>query len=173
MIFNGTDWTVIGTQAGGVVAVLYGGYRFFAKRFPKATQAVEQDLAKKLPHGVVTVAEDAFKFVEHIAESPFFAGKVAEGELKAKHVLDELTQTKAVSEAKTVLLGIGKVYASLTDAEKLKAEITLKLALSGIGIAMTDTQIAAVFAEAQKAIESIQATAMFKASFEQPAQPQA
>lgn len=166
MAFNGTDWTVVGSNAVGALAVIGAIVAYVKKRFPKAAQAVEQEVAKKLPHAVIVGFEDAVKVVENIAESPFFAGKVAAGELKAKHVLDELTQTKAVSEAKTVLLGIGKKYNELTDQEKVKAEVQLRLVLSSLGINMTDAQVQGIFTDAQKAIESLQATAIFKASFE-------
>jgi len=160
MIFTGTDWTTVVTGAGVVIAVLGGGVKLWRK--------VEKDnpgLIKAIPSKVVTVVDDAAKFVEHIVTSPLFAGLAAKGKVEAHHVLDKLTQTTAVSEAKTVLLAIGKVYDALTDAEKLKAEVTLKLALSGIGINMADKQIQAVFTEAQQAIDTAKLTPMFKASF--------
>jgi len=160
-MWTGTDWTVVASQAAGVVVLIVSAYKWADKHFQKELQAVEKDI----PAGIKTVVEDATKFVEHIVTSPFFAGLAAKGKVEAHHVLDKLTQTTAVSEAKTVLLAIGKVYDALTDAEKLKAEVTLKLALSGIGINMADKQIQAVFAEAQQAIDAARLTPMFKASF--------
>jgi len=165
VIFSGTDWTVVGAQVLGAVGVVGGVVAYLKKRFPKEVQAVENTVAHDVPAIALQGVEDAAKFVEHIVASPLFAGIAAKGKVEAHHVLDKLTQTTAVSEAKTVLLAIGKVYDALSDTEKLKAEVTLKLALSGIGISMTDKQIQGVFAEAQKAIDAARLTPMFKASF--------
>lgn len=169
MFWTGTDWTVVASQAAGVAAVLYAGYKWLDKRFPKQVNAVEKAAAKILPGAVVTGVEDAAKLVENLVKSPWFAPIAAKSELEAHHIIGKLEHTTAVSEAKTILLGIGKAYAALTDQEKVKAEVTLRLVLNQLGIDMVDKQIQSVFSEAQKAIDSLKQTAVFKASFEQPA----
>lgn len=168
MVFNGTDWTVVGSNAVGALAVIGAIVAYVKKRFPKATQAVEQMVAKKVPHAVVVGVEDAIKFVEHLAQSPFFAGKVAVGELQVKHVLDELTQTKAVSEAKTILMQLGKAYSVLSVEQQIKAQSVLKLGLLKLGINMTDAEIQAVFQAVDASGQALSADKTFATLFEQP-----
>lgn len=163
------DIQTIVTDAVAVVVGVGSTWVMLKKRFPTETKVISNEITHNLPHAVLTGIEDAVKFIEHLGESPLFAAEVAKGKLEAHHVLGKLEQTTAVSEAKTILLGIGKVYDALSAQEKVKAEVTLRLALSQLGINMTDAQIQGVFNEAQKAIDSLKSTAMFKASFEQPA----
>lgn len=162
MAFNGTDLTVIASQAVGAGTVIYGVVKYLAKHFPKQVQAVESHV----PEAVKTLAEDGVQLIKNLAESPLFAGKVEAGKLEAKHVIDQLNQTTAVSEAKTILLGVGKVYSALTPDEKVKAEVLLKLALSALGVRLNDAQIQSVFAEAQTAIDALKGQSFYKAAFE-------
>lgn len=162
MAFNGTDLTVIASQAVGAGTVLYGVYKFFVKHFPKQVAAVES----QVPDAVKTLAEDGVQLIKNLAESPLFAGKVVEGKLEAQHVIDHLNSTTAISEAKTILLGVGKVYNDLTPDEKVKAEVLLRLALSALGINLTDAQVQGVFTEAQKAIDALRVQPFYKAAFE-------
>lgn len=137
------------------------------KFFPAAGNAME----KAIPTVKVAV-EDAVQFVAHLAQSPFFAGKFSAAELQAHHVVDQLQSLTAVKEAQTILLGVGKFYAGLTDQEKTKAEVLLKLTLSAVGINLSEAEIKAVFDEADKAIAALKQNDFFKASFPEEPAPQ-
>lgn len=159
--------TVVSAQAGGT-AVVIGAVVYALRKFlkdKKAVAAVEKVVAHDLPHGVAVAVEDAVKFVAHLVESPLLAGVAASGKLEAHHVLAVLSDTRAVSEAKTILLGVGKVYNSLTADEKVKVEVMLRLALSALGIHLTDAQVQGVFADAQKQLDALASDATFKAMF--------
>lgn len=180
MLWTGTDWTVVSAQAGGVIAVLYAGYKWVDKHFPTQTKQVEQDIEHSLPHGFATLVEDGAKFMEHVIASPLFAGLAAKGKVEAAHIVKQATQTAVGSEVKTVLLGAGKLYSQMTDTEKVKAESALRLVLNAAGINLTDTQIKAAFDDTEQAINIATSTNFFQALFPpapapdaQPAQPQA
>jgi len=167
-MWNGTDWTVIGSQAAGVAAILWTGYKWLNSHFPKEVKFVED----KIPGGVKTVLEDGAKLFEHLLQSPWFAAKAKVGKLTAQHVIDHLNSTTAVSEAKSILINVEKLYSELAPNEKVKAEVMLRMVLSGLGINMTDTQIQGVFDEADKAIEALKNDARFKVVFGDSVQPQ-
>ena len=104
----------------------------------------------QLPHQVVTLADDAVHIVEGLGKSPLFAAEAAAGKVELKHVADKLLQTTAASEAKTILLEVGKTYDALTPDEKVKAEVTLRVTLSALGINLTDAQIQSAFTDVGK-----------------------
>jgi hypothetical protein len=167
-MFNATDWTVVASQAGGYIltaaTVIYSVYKFVKKEDPKLVT----DIEKKIPHGVLTVAEDAVKLVENLVKSPWFASAAAAGKLEAHHVLGQLDQLKAVSSAQTVLMQLGKSYDSLSVEEKVKAQSVLKLALLKLGIQLSDKQIADIFAQVDAATKALAADKTFATLFEQP-----
>jgi predicted nucleic acid-binding protein len=144
-----------------VVAVLAVLVPLLKKLWPVVGAAVE-----KAGPAIETGVEDAVQLVSHLAQSPLFAGKVEVGKLEAQHVIDHLNSTTAISEAKTILLGVGKVYNELAPDEKVKAEVLLRLALSALGIQLNDAEVQGVFTEAQKAIDALRGQPFYKAAFE-------
>lgn len=65
----------------------------------------------------------------------------------------------------------------LSESERVKAAVLLRLAFSAVGVTLTDKQIEDTFTGAQKAVDELRGDAVYKATFatptEQPAVAQA
>lgn len=146
-------------------------YAIMKKKFPKTTEAVVQEVEHNLPHKVLTDLEAGVKFIEHLAQSPFFAASAAKGKLEAHHVIGKLEDLTALSEAKTLLQKLG-AYASLSATDKAKAGAVLKLNLLHQGITVSDKQIEDFFTQADAALTALEGDKTFATLFEKPADPQ-
>jgi len=146
---------------------------------PAVTTFLVRKFGKSAPVVVATVenaAKDALHVFEDLATSPWFAGKVVAGKVEAHHVNAVLTETKLADEAKEILVSIGTEWSSLSEDQRVKAGVLLRLAFSSVGITLTDKQIQDTFSAAQTAINDTRASDVYKAMFvanEPTAQPSA
>ncbi|HET9791314.1 MAG TPA: hypothetical protein VFR08_08430 [Candidatus Angelobacter sp.] len=161
-MFTGAEWTTISTGAGTVVILLAAGYKWLRKEADAHPQ-LASEIEKKIPHGVLTVIEDAGKFIEGLAESPFFAGAAAKGKLEAQHVLGKFADSEAARIAAQVLQAFGRGYSGLSKNEQDAAVIMARTELSKLGLQVTDVQIENALTDAENTVSALQSQTIFKA----------
>lgn len=156
MLWTGTDWTVIAAQAGGVAAVLYGGYKWIAKKDPKLVKTVEEDITHSLPHGVAAVIDDAGKLVRGLVESPWFAGAAATGKVELHHITSKLLDSHLSAEIAKTLAAAGKTWSDMSETEKGALITTVQAGLSKLGVTVTSKQVTDAVSAVEEGIAAVQ-----------------